>query len=187
MKTEGDLFIEVTVICTVAPCRRMNPFHRALLRALEIFAGGARPGFDELARRMQVGERAFLDEAWKELKTWRAVDDDDFMQARVSEAGAEALRTGWFETGERTVQRRVLYLKREDGSALRAERFEFAVVRAVKKPPAWSGGLTVARVAELLAERPVKERVKPGERLVAVDVDWTTAQEVRCEAHRTSD
>lgn len=172
-------YIEVAVDCTVAPCRRVSPFHWALLRALEMFAPGARPGFDELALRLRVGERVFLDEAWKEIMRWRAADDDDFAQARLSVAGDEAIRSDWFVTGASAVRRHLLYFSREEGSPLRAEHFEFKAMRDLRKPPTWSARLTTERVIEALAAQKPKERLQAGERVVACAVDWSTAREVR--------
>lgn len=174
-----NTYIEVAVDCTVAPCRRLNPFHWALLRALEVFVPGARPGFDELARRLRIGERAFLDEAWKEIVASRATDDDDFAQARLSVTGDEAMRAGWFVIGALTTRRHTLYFQREDGSPLRAERFEFKTVRDVRKPPAWGARLTIEHVVEALAEQKSRDRLQPGERVVAISVDWSGAQEVK--------
>ncbi len=184
MKTVNT-YIEVAVDCTVAPCRRLNPFHWALLRALGVFAPGTRPGFDELAHRLRVGERAFLDEAWKELRTYRATDDGDFAQARLSVAGEEAMGAGWFVIGAEAVRRHTLYFDKADGSPLRAERFEFKAVRDVRRPPAWSAGLTPDRVMEALALQKPGARLQPGERLVAINVDWSDAQEVRSSVPNT--
>jgi len=171
--------IELDLACTFAPCRRLNPFHRVLLRAVETFPVGARPGFDELAQRLRLGERVFLDQAWKDIQAFCATDDDDFMQSRLSVAGEEALRAGWFIAGEQTVRRHTLYFRRDDGCAVQAERMEFAVVRAVRMPPAWSKQLTTERIAEVLAAQKPQERLQPGERLIALAADWSTAQEVR--------
>ncbi len=181
MKTgdAGDIYVEVTVVCTIATCRTLSPFHWAVLRALEVFAPGARPGLDELAARLHVGERAFLDEAWTDVTRWRATDDNDFAQARVSVAGEAAMRAGWFVVGEPTVHRHTLYFEKEDGVPLRAERFEMKVVRDLRRPPAWSAELTLERVAEALALQRPAARLQPGERVVAVDAEWAGAQEVR--------
>lgn len=181
MKTGGvgDVYVEVTVMCTVALGRTLSPFHWVVLRALEVFAPGARPGLDELATRLHVGERAFLDEAWKDVTRWRATDDNDFAQARVSVSGEEAMGAGWFVIGEPTVRRHTLYFAKDDGSALRSERFELRVVRDVRRAPAWSGELTPERVAEALAAQKPGARLQPGERMVAVSVEWAGAQEVR--------
>jgi hypothetical protein len=178
MKT-GDVYVEVTVVCTVAPCRKLNPFHWAVLRALQVFAPGARPGLDELAARLHLGEPAFLDEAWKDLTRWRATDDDDFAQARVSFAGEEAMRAGWFVIGAEAVRRHTLYFAKEDGRPLRAERFELKVVRDLRRPPEWSAQLTPERVEDVLAGQRLQEKVLPGERVVAVSPEWAGAQEVR--------
>lgn len=178
MKT-ANTYIEVAVDCTLAPCRRLNPFHWALLRALEVFAPGTRPGFDELAQRLRVGERAFLDEAWKEIRGYRATDDGDFAQARLSVAGEEAMHAGWFVIGPAAVRRHTLYFNKADGSPLRAERFEFKAVRDVRRPPVWATGLTMERVVEALELQKPRERLQPGERVVAISADWADAQEVR--------
>lgn len=178
MKT-GDVYVEVTVVCTVARCRTMSPFHWALLRTLELFAPGTRPGMGELAARLHVGERVFLEEAWKDLTRWRATDDDDFAQARVSVSGEAAMRAGWFVIGEATARRHALYFAKEDGAPLRAERFATTVVRDVRRAPAWSAELTPERVAEALAVQKPAASVQPGERVVAVSVEWEGAQEVR--------
>jgi hypothetical protein len=175
----GSVYFEVTVVCAVAPCRKMNPFHWAVLRALEVFAPGARPGLDELAARLQLGERAFLDEAWKDVTRWRATDDDDFSQARISVAGEEAMRAGWFVIGEPESHRHTLYFAKEDGSPLRGERFELKFLRDVRKPPAWSATLTPERVAAALVAQKPGARLQPGERLVSICVGWDSAQEMR--------
>lgn len=181
MKTGGvgDVYVEVTVVCTVAACRKLSPFHWAVLRALEVFAPGTRPGLDELAVWLHVGERVFLDEAWKDVTRWRATDDNDFAQARVSVSGEEAMSAGWFVMGEPTAHRHTLYFAKDDGSPLQAERFETKVVRDVRRAPAWSAELTPERVAEALAVQKPGARLQPGERVVAVDVEWSGAQEVR--------
>jgi hypothetical protein len=150
-----------------------------LLRVLEAFVPGARPGFDELALKLRIGERAFLDEAWKELTRWRATDDNDFAQARVSTSGGEALRTGWFTVGDKTTRRHLLYFEKEDGRPLEMERFELKIMRDVRRPPTWNGLLTPERVAEALALQKPTERAQPGERVMAVSADWAGAQEVR--------
>lgn len=178
MKT-SDVYLEVTVVCTVARCRRLSPFHWAVLRTLEVFAPGTRPRMDELAARLHVGERAFLDEAWADVTRWRATDDNDFAQARVSVTGEEAMRAGWFVTGEPGVQRHVLYFAKADGEPLRAERFEMKGGRDVRRAPAWSDELTPGRVMEALVAQKPGARLQPGERVVAIDVEWEGAQETR--------
>lgn len=175
----GTLCIEVTVACTLARYRTLSPFHWAVLRALELFPPGTRPGFDELAARLRIGERLFLEEAWKDVARWRATDDDAFAVARVSVSGSEALRSGWFVLGEPTVRRHTLYFAKDDGAPLTTNRFSLTTVRDVRRPPGWGGTLTPARVQEALALQKPNERVRPGERVTAIDAEWESAQEVR--------
>ena len=175
----SENYIELAIDCTRAPCRTFNPFHWALLRAVELFPPGARPGFDELSLRLRIGERAFLDEAWKDVLRHRATDDDDFVQARLSVAGGEAMRTGRFVLGEPVVRRHVLYFRSTDGGVLRIEKFEFSVVRDVRRPPSWGLALTTDRIADALSVQKPQEGLQPGEQILEFSADWSSAQEVR--------
>lgn len=174
MKPEAMIVIELPATCAVAACRRLNPFHRALLRALEVFAPGTRPGFGELARRMMILEPVFLMQAWAELVAWRATDADDFAVAGWSVAGEEAVRSGWCVVGERTTRRVTLYLRREDGVPMGAETFEFAAGRALRSRPEWCGRGMAGRIAAAI-------NPAPGERVVAFAADWDSAREGRAE------
>jgi hypothetical protein len=172
MNPEAQIVIELPVTCTVAPCRRLNPFHRALLRALEVFPPGTRPGFGELARRMVILEPVFLMQAWAELVAWRATDADDFAVAAWSVAGEEAARSGWCVVGERETRRATLYLRREDGASMGAETFEFVAARALRARPEWCGRGMAGRIAASIA-------LAPGERVVGFSADWDAAREGR--------
>lgn len=174
MKPAAMIVIELPVSCTVAPCRRLNPFHRALLRALEVFPPGARPGFGELARRMMILEPVFLLQAWAELVAWRATDADDFAVAAWSVAGEEAARSGWCVVGERETRRVTVYLRREDGVPMGAEKFEFAAGRPLRTRPEWCGRGMAGRIAASI-------KLSPGERVVAFSADWDAASEGRAE------
>jgi hypothetical protein len=118
---------ETTLLVTVAMARPANPFHRVLGRVLETFPPGRRPELEELTRRLCIGEPAFLAQAWSELVAWRASDADDFGAARLSRAGEESLRRGWFAVGEKTTRRVTLVLARDE--VLDAGRIEAELTR----------------------------------------------------------
>ncbi len=97
----------VSVRCLIARVARLDPFHWALLRALQLFPAGARPGLPVLAARMRVMETAFLEDAWADLCEWHLVDDREFAQARPTAKAVDSLGDGWValsEVGERTVE-----------------------------------------------------------------------------------
>ncbi|MBC8011813.1 MAG: hypothetical protein H7067_17135 [Burkholderiales bacterium] len=174
MKPPALIVIELPVVCTVAPCRRLNPFHRALLRVLEVFPPGARPGFGELAGRMMILEPVFLLQAWSELVAWRATDADDFAVAAWSVAGEEAARSGWCVVGERETRRTTVYLRREDGGPMSADTFEFTEERPLRTRPEWCGRGMASRIAASI-------KLAPGERVVSFAADWDAAREGRAD------
>jgi hypothetical protein len=139
-----DKRVETTLLVTVTQARPVNPFHRLLGRVLEKFLPGRRPELEELTRRLCIGEPAFLAQAWSELVAWRATDADNFGAARLSMAGEETLRRGWFAVGEKTTRRIVL-------TVARGERMD------------------AARVEAELAKIGGKDGLAPGERVLAFE------------------
>ncbi len=172
-------FIELPVGMTIARCRRANPFHWALLKALRVFVPGARPDFDRLAERLRILERSFLDRAWAEIRELKAADDDDFAQAKLTALGEEALVSRYFTLGEPDLRMQSLYFNKQTGEILRAAKFEVAVGHAVRAKPAWSEQLNAEQICAALAVQAPKQALKSDERLLAFSLHWQEAQEVK--------
>lgn len=123
----------VAVRCLVARVARLAPFHWALLRALQLFPAGARPGLPALAARLRVMETAFLEDAWAELCAWHLVDDREFAQARPTAKAVDSLREGWVALSE--INERAVEVELDAASVRRRGPIPDALLRAAAWVP----------------------------------------------------
>lgn len=168
--------IELPVLCSLVSVRRANPFHWALLRALQVFPAGQRPELEELAIRLRIGEVAFLSEAWRELLAHHAADDADFGQASITLEGLEALRLDHLPTGS-SEERLLTLLFSADGKLLQASRAERqGEPQPLSEPPSWADALTADFVANSLERVGDGNAPGPDERLRSISPRWERAQ-----------
>lgn len=171
--------IEVPVVCTLSAARRLTPFHWVLLEALETFPAGSRPSIERLAERLRVGERAFLDEAWRELAGFRAVDADGFSSARRGVAGDMALARGWFPAGPSTLERRPVFFRRDDGEPVPLANVELISGPLLSAIPTWGRAMAAEAWGAAVETVHPAERGPVGLRVLAAEPDWKSAREVR--------
>lgn len=168
--------IELPVLCSLVSVRRANPFHWALLRALQVFPAGQRPELEELAIRLRIGEVAFLAEAWRELLTHHAADDADFSLASITLEGLEALRQDLLPTGS-AEERMITLLFSEKGEVLQAVQVERrGEARALSEKPSWASALTTEVVAQCLKRGADGNAPKSDEYLRSIVPQWDRAR-----------
>lgn len=171
-----EILLELPVTLRLQRLRRANPFHWALLRALQLFPAGKRPPLEEFVGRLCLGEKTFLEEAWRELLEFHAVDDPDFQQAGLSMEGREALAKGWFPLGAAVEQVRFLCF-RSDGECVesygrsRAPRGEPAAVSMELRQV-----LSDPRVQSIVEDELGRGATPAQETCVGARVQWDVAK-----------
>lgn len=169
-------FIEVPVRYQTVRLRRLNPFHWVLLRTLQVFGPGARPDLDELTKRLCIGEQVFLNEAWRELLAWHAVDDAVFSQARLTMEGKTALQEGLipFETAEE--KSRPIYFTSEGEPLSPAKRGDVQTAKLLNGLPPWSSNVTPSQIEQFLQAEAGERR--SDERWQSIRLAWEDARTV---------
>ena len=170
--------IELPVDFSVVRCRRVNPFHWALLKALRSFVPGARPNFETLAQRLRIIEPSFLTRAWVEIRELKGADDDDFAQARLSALGEAALETHSFVLGEPELHSQKLYFKKADAEPVPGASFEVSAPRNLKAKPEWGDKFGAEEIADALAKQTPGQALRRDERIQSFTLRWQEAQEV---------
>lgn len=155
------------------PARRANPFHWALLEALRVFPSSARPTLDELALRLCLDDKAFLEKAWSELKDFQAVNAGDFGQAELSAEGTETLASGYFHLGPVVEKTVALLLNPQDGSSAYAALPKNPQATALPLPPVWAATLDQGQLADTLRRQ---ENLRRDERLLSLRCFWDKAE-----------
>ncbi|MBK9990488.1 MAG: hypothetical protein IPP19_07100 [Verrucomicrobia bacterium] len=169
-------YIEVPVRYQTVRLRRLNPFHWALLRTLQVFGPGARPDLDELTKRLCIGEPVFLNEAWRELLTWHAVDDAVFSQARLTMEGETALQEGLIPFGTAEEKTRPIYFTSEGEPLSPAKRGDVQTAKPLSVPPPWSSNVTASQIEQFLLTQAGTR--SPDERWQSIRLAWENARTV---------
>lgn len=176
MKT--TTFIEVPVHYRSVRVRRISPFHWALLRAVQAFAPSLRPSRDELTQRLGLGDSLFLNEAWRELLGWHAVDDTDFAQARLTLEGEAALREGWLPQGPAVDSTRLLHFTPAGQLVPPDARRPAPTTTPLAAPPGWASTITARQAEHFLRAQAGPEAPLGDERWQAVRLAWKEARTI---------
>lgn len=171
-------YFEVPVTIEVQRVRRMNPFHWALLRAIQVFANTRRPGFEEMAGRLCIGEAAFLEDAWRDLCEFHAVDAREFSEAGLTMEGEVALQNGFFPLGMGSERKHNLYFSRTGEAVFPDTDGTPGASPAFADLPKWSGQLTCERIERLLRKQDGAATLGSDDRVVRVQAAWNAAREM---------
>lgn len=166
--------IEVPVHYQTVQLRRLNPFHWALLRTLQVFGAGARPSLDELTKRLCIGEPVFLNEAWRELLAWHAVDDAVFLQARLTMEGETALQEGLIPFGIAEEKFKPIYFTSEGEPLSPTKRGAVQTAKLLSGPPPWSSNVTPSQIEQFLQAEAGERR--SDERWQSIRLAWEDAR-----------
>lgn len=169
--------IEVPVDYSVAACARANPFHWALLKAVQSFPVGSRPSFSEIAERLHFHEPAFLVQAWTELCEDAAVSTTEFENTDLTEIGTEALRTGYILKSPIDPRRVTLVFSARGDRCIERREFEIVLGARLQRPPVWSNNLNLDAIMNAMSHQMPLQLPTDGERIIEFKILWEEAHE----------
>lgn len=175
--------VEVSCSYTVVETTPLSPFVWALLRALQVFPSGARPGFEELAIKLNIGELSFVEQAWAECLDQDLVSTtiQDFQSAELNSNGHTAIARGYVVVGApRRREGETLYFRLRDGDVIKWQaHFTVTEHKSLVKPK-WGDGLTEQHLAQAVNAQSGNEsrHITAQQRIEFLTIDWAESRQV---------
>lgn len=172
------------VVCSFKTVRTapLSPFVWALLKTLKVFEAGKRPGWEDLATKLAIGEASFFSEGWAELLANNLAVDAKFAVAEITSEGEQSLEDGFIRIGEpRCRTQEVVYFRLDNGEPINWKKDFEAKNHSKIIPPKWADKLNEDLIRKALEQQreSTDERIGIDEKMFDLEIHWTASSRVK--------